>query len=78
MLSGNETVENISIKRRSILVASVGSVALLGLRRAPSLTERAVAEAGRLAETMQAIHGGSWTVHIDHVSCLVAVSREFS
>ena len=30
-----------------------------------------------LSETLVKLHGGTWDVHIDHVSQMVAVSRNF-
>lgn len=40
----------------------------------PNIIER---DARSIADAMASLHGGEWSVEINHESCFVAVSRDF-
>ncbi len=42
------------------------------------LLGRVQRDAGSIAETMKKIHGGEWTVSINHENCFVIVAQDFS
>jgi len=42
------------------------------------LLNRVERDAGSIADTMKKIHGGKWTVSVNHENCFVIVSQDFS
>ena len=63
-----------SISRRAVL-SGVATVAVVGPARAKTFDD--VERAARvLADAMQELHGGVWSIQISHTSTFVSVSRD--
>ncbi|RWL21950.1 MAG: hypothetical protein EOR57_05805 [Mesorhizobium sp.] len=57
-------------------MAKLRAIATSPQSRAALITKRIYRETRSIAEAMREIHGGRWSVDIDHDDCFVLISRD--
>lgn len=65
------------IDRRSLVTGLLTAGIAVKVDAAPT-TDRVASAAQQLAQEMEAIHGGTWIVHISHETGYAAVSRSLN
>jgi hypothetical protein len=76
-IGGGGELAGRDISRRTVFAGLVAATTVgSGVAMAASGEEKIKAAADQLAASMQAVHGGSWIVHIDHDSRVVCVFPE--
>lgn len=73
----------IIVGRRALLAGALAATASSCAMEAVAsdvvdLHERVERSARSLAEALQALHGGAWSIQISHASGFVAISRDFA
>lgn len=62
--------------RRDEEMAKLRAAATSPQSRAAAISKRIYTETRSIAEVMREIHGGEWSVEIDHDDCFVLISRD--